>query len=360
MLLGAKIWRTVTHFAHSTPAPEGSTPPSALPNPGLLMRLALAHRSSMVLFAASELDVFTAIDQGHQTAAGLAKVCQAKPEPMRLLLESCVAEGLLTSEGDRYSNTPATAAFLVRSKPTYGGHGLKYAEDLYPVWGGLASLVRTGKPVIDPDSILGDDKEKTRAFILAMHERARGLSAVLPHGADFSGRKRLLDVGGGPGTYSIGLVQQTPGLASTVLDLPGVLEITAEIVEQNGCADRISLQPGNYLTTPFGSGFDAVLLSGMMHRETAATCKMLLRKSFDALDSGGMVVVSDVFFDDDARNSPPFALSFALNMMLTSHEGSAHAKTEMARWLTETGFEQVRVNDLPPPNPHSLVSGLRP
>ena len=58
------------------------------------------------------------------------------------------------------------------------------------------------------------------------------MSAVLPHGADFSGRRRLLDVGGGPGTYSIALVQQTPGLTSTVLDLPGVLEVTREIVEQ--------------------------------------------------------------------------------------------------------------------------------
>ena len=314
----------------------------------------------MVLFAASELDVFTAIDQGHRTAPDLAKACQAKAEPMRLLLESCVAEGLLTSTGGQFANTPATAAFLVRSKPTYGGHGLKYAEDLYPVWGGLASLVRTGKPVIDPDSILGDDKEKTRAFILAMHERARGLSAVLPHGADFSGRRRLLDVGGGPGTYSIGLVQQTPGLRSTVLDLPGVLEITQEIVAQNGCADRISLQPGNYLTSPFGSGFDAVLLSGMMHRETADTCRMLLRKSFEAMEPGGLAVVSDVYFDDDAKNSPPFALSFAINMMLTSHEGSAHAKTEMARWLGDVGFVDVAVKDLPPPNPHSLVTGRKP
>lgn len=351
---------TVSQTVHPAPASEGSTPPGGLPNPGLLMRLALAHRSSMVLFAASELDVFTRISQGHRSAASLATACDAKPEPMRLLLESCVAEGLLTKTADGYANTPATEAFLVRTKPTYGGHGLKYAEDLYPVWGGLASLVRTGTPVIDPDSILGDDKEKTRAFILAMHERARGLSAVLPHGADFSGRRRLLDVGGGPGTYSIGLVQQTPGLTSTVLDLPGVLEITKEIVEQNGCADRISLQPGNYLTSSFGSGFDAVLLSGMMHRETAETCKMLLRKSHDAMDRGGLIVVSDVYFDDDAKNSPPFALSFAINMMLTSHEGSAHAKTEMARWLAETGFEQVSVKDLPPPNPHSLVVGRKP
>jgi hypothetical protein len=324
------------------------------------MRLALAHRSSTVLFAATELDVFTRLEGDGAAASQLAAACQVKEEPLRLLLEACVAEGLCTRVDGRYHNTPVAAAYLVRGKPSYGGHGLKYAEDLYPAWGQLASLVRSGEPVIDPESILGDDTAKTRAFILAMHERARGLSAVLPHGADFSGRRSLLDVGGGPGTYSIALVQQTPGLRSTVLDLPGVLEITREIVQDNNCADRITLRPGNYLTTDFGTGYDAVLLSGMMHRESAANCQLLLEKSFNALDAGGMVVVSDVYFDTDEKDSPPFAVYFALNMMLTSRDGSAHAKTEMARWVAAAGFSRVEVRDLPPPNPHALVIGIKP
>jgi len=324
------------------------------------MRLALAHRSSMVLFAASELDVFTRISQGHRTGAALAAACQAQPEPMRLLLESCVAEGLLTKADGDYANTPAADAFLVRTKPTYGGHGLKYAEDLYPVWAGLAGMVRTGKPSIDPDSILGDDKEKTRAFVYAMHERARGIGSVLPHLVDLTGRKKLLDVGGGPGTYSVALIQQTPGLTSTVLDVPGVLEVARELIAASGFGDRVTLMPGDYLKSPFGSGYDVALLSGMMHRETPDTCRMLLKKAFDALDPGGLVIVSDVFFEDDAKTKPPFALYFALNMMLTSDEGSAHAVTEMARWETEAGFRDVTVRELPKPNPHSLVLGTKP
>jgi hypothetical protein len=324
------------------------------------MRLALAHRSSMMLFAATRLDVFTAIAEGAGTLGDLVTRSGAAQEPLRLLLEGCVAEGLLTTDGSRYANTSAAEAFLVRGRPAYIGHGLEYAENLYEPWGHLTDTIRTGRPAIQPESILGDDKQKTRAFVLAMHERAKGLSAVLPHGVDFSGRRRLLDVGGGPATYSIALVQQTPGLSSTVLDLAGVLEVSKEIVEKAGCAERVALRPGNYLTSDFGTGYDSVLLSGMMHRESAATCRTLLRKSFDALERGGLVVVSDVFFENDRKNSPPFAIHFALNMMLTSEEGSAHAKTEMARWMAEAGFEAVEVRDLPPPNPHSLVLGTRP
>lgn len=341
---------------------DARSPEGGLPNPALLMRLAIAYRSSMVLFAAMDLDLFTAVSGGPKDVAEVAKTVGAKPAPLQLLLDACVAEGLLTTADppQRYINTPLADAFLVRDRPAFIGHGLKYAEDLYPVWERLADLVRTGRPVIQPDSILGDEKEKTRAFVLAMHERARGMSAVLPHGVDFSGRRRLLDVGGGPGTYSIALVQRVPGLTSTVLDRPGVLEITREIVAGHGCQDRIELFPGDYLTSPFGSGYDAVLLSGMMHRETEANCRLLLRKAFGALDSGGLVVVSDVFFDTDRKNTPPFAISFALNMMLTSEEGSAHAKTEMAAWMGESGFSGVEQRPLPPPNPHTLIVGTKP
>ena len=331
-----------------------------MPDPSLIMQLALAYRASMVLFAASELRVFTALAQQPKTAAEVAQGAGAQHEPVRLLLNGCVDAGLLVRDGEKYSNTPVADAFLVEGRPAYIGHGLKYAEDLYPVWGRLGELMRSNAPVMEPESLLGGDPEKTRAFVLAMHERARGISAVLPHGVDLSGRTRLLDVGGGPGTYSIALVRKTPGLRSTVLDLPGVLAIAREIIADNGCADRIDTIPGNYLTTAFGEGYDVVLLSGMMHRETPDNCRLLLRKSFAALDRRGLVIVSDVFFDDDERTRPPFATHFALSMMLTAEHGTTHAKPQMAAWMSEAGFTDVEIRNLPKPNPHSLVVGTKP
>lgn len=331
-----------------------------LPSPALLMQLALAYRSSAVLFAAGNLDVFSAVADGATTADAVASRCGSQPEPTRLLLEACVAEGLLAFDGAAYANTPVADAFLVRGRPAFSASGFKYAEDLYPVWGALPALVRSGRPPMPPETILGDDQAKTRAFVLAMHERARGIGSVLPHLVDLSRRRRLLDVGGGPGTYSAAIIDQTPGLTSTVLDVPGVLEVTRELITASGHADRITLLPGDYLTSDFGRGYDLALLSGMMHRETPANCQLLLRKAFAALDRGGLVIVSDVFFDDDAKRTPPFAVYFALNMMLTSADGSAHARTEMARWLGATGFTDLQTRELPKPNPHTLILGTKP
>lgn len=342
----------------ASPSSAGSGQPR-LPDPSLIMQLALAYRSSMALFAASELDVFTILSGGPKTADEVAATTGTVAEQMRFLLDACVSINLLSRDGAHYGNSQVADAFLVKGRPAYIGHGMKYAEDLYPAWGQLAQLIRTGRPVMEPEEILGKDPEKTRAFIYAMHERARGIGAVLPHGVDLTGHKRLLDVGGGPGTYSISLVRATPGLTSTILDLPAVLEIAREIVAANGCSDRIGTQPGNYLTSEFGSGFDAVLLSGMMHREKAESCQLLLRKAFAALDPGGIVIVSDVFFDDDERTTPPFATFFALSMALTAEHGTTHAKTAMAAWMKDAGFSAIEIRTLPPPNPHRLVIGRR-
>jgi len=342
-----------------------STSPSAsgearLPNPGLLMQLGLAYRSSAVLFASIDLDVFTFLADGPRTAADLAAARDGKPAAMKLLLDACVAEGLLTAAGDEYANTPLTAAFLVRGRESYSANGFKYVQNLVPAWSQLTEFVRTGVPPMLPEVMLGVDKAVTRAFVMAMHERARGIGSILSHLVDLKGRTHLLDIGGGPGTYSVSLCEQTPGLQATVLDVPGVLEVSRELVAAAGYADRVSLMPGDYLTSDFGTGYDVALLSGMMHRETQAHCQLLLRKAFAALEPGGLVIVSDVFFDDDTKRTPAFAVYFALNMALTSYEGAAHAMTEMAAWMRDTGFVGVETRPLPKPNPHTLVIGYKP
>ncbi len=341
----------------TSPAPAGQ---AAAASPALIVELAVAYRRSMILFAAADLGVFTALAEGPLDAAAVASQCGAQRRGTEGLLNACVAERLLDRDGERYRNTPTADTFLVRGRPGYMGDAFKYAEDLYPAWGQLADFARTGQPPVKAEEMLGDDKARTRHFVRAMHNRARGTARALPHDVDLRGRRRLLDVGGGPGTYSMILCEKNPGLTSTVFDLPGVLEVTREIVDEHGFADRVRLHAGSYLTDAFPGGNDVVLLSGMMHRETPDTCRMLLRKAFAALDPGGLVVVSDVFFNDERHDSPPFAAHFALNMMLTSPDGSAHAKTEMAAWMHDAGFRDVQVRDLPPPKVDTNLFGTRP
>ncbi|HLH31352.1 MAG TPA: methyltransferase, partial [Terriglobia bacterium] len=234
-------------------------------------------------------------------------------------------------------------------------------EDLYPVWGNLEKTLRTSQLPAAPETILGDDSEKTRNFVMGMHNRALGIARAVVAPLDLSGRKRMFDVGGGPGTYSILLAQKTPGLRSTVLDLPAVVQIAKEIIASYNCADRVGVMPGDYTKTDFPEGNDVVLMSGMMHRELEETCRLLLSKAFRSLEPNGLVIVSDIMFDDDAKTSPPLSALFALNMMLTSEAGSTHAQTAFFRWMTDAGFMDLKADRLPPPMSHiATITGRRP
>ena len=307
----------------------------------------------MVLLTANRYEVFNRLAERPKGASDLAAECGANPRSFEMLLNACVAHKLLQKKDGLFSNTEVTAAFMVRGRPAYLGDALRYATDLFPIWGQLPEAVKTGRPQLDPEKILGTDPAKTRNFILGMHNRAEGIAASLACALDLNGYKRMLDVGGGSGTYSIKLVQKTPGLTSAVMDFPAVTAIAQEIIAGYKLSDRVSTVVGNYHDERYPTGNDVVLMSGMMHREVPEVCRALLRKANAAMDSGGMVVVVDVFCDDDSHVTPAFATLFALNMMLTSENGSAHAITEMADWMLQTGFKDVQVRPLP--MSHSVI-----
>ncbi len=340
--------------------PDVSDDPPRPPDPTRLIELITAYWSSMVPLAAHHLGLFSILSERARTADEVAEASGSEPRATAMLLNAAVGQGLVVKSGDGFANTPLAEAFLVPGKPSYLGDGLEYAFDLVPVWARLPDAVRSGEPPVEPHTILGGDPQKTRHFVKAMHNRASGVARSLAESLDLAGRRRLLDVGGGPGTYSIHLARKTPGLRSVVLDLPAVVEIAAEIIAESGSSDRVETLAGDYYETPFPEGVDVVLMSGMFHRETAEGCNRLLAKAFAALEEDGMIVVSDVFFDREDKTSPPFAALFALNMMLTSDDGGAHAETEVADWMRAAGFVAVEAEKLPPPMPHSFLRGRRP
>jgi len=342
------------------PVPSKSAVMRQAVDPRLITDLATAYWASMVLLTANRFNIFGFLSEEPLSAVELSARTTTEPRSLEMLLNACVGHGLLECSDGRYRNSTASDAFLVRGKPSFLGDALKYSEDMYPLWGRLGEAVASNAPPVPPETILGGDAEKTENFVRAMHNRALGIAKALTFALDLSGRRKLLDVGGGPGTYSALLVQKTPGLEAVVLDLGPVVAIAKEIVAEFGVSDRIRFISGDYKETPFGEEYDAVLVSGVLHRETGETCRSLLDKTFACLTRGGVLYVADIFFEDQRKVSPPFATLFALNMLLTSESGGAHAIPEMTAWMEQSGFDRVEVRPLPPPMPHSIVLGRKP
>src|SRR3990172_8279779 len=173
-------------------------------NPNHIIELASAFYGSCILFAASDLGVFRQLATMESSdAESLAKALKLDPRGTVLLLDACVAENLLVKEGAVYRNTPETGAFLVPGSPRNLSDAIRYNRDVYEAWGNLAKMVQTGKPVEKPEIHLGGDENRTRTFVLSMHARAMAIGRALIPLLDLKGCRKVLDLGGGPGTFSV-------------------------------------------------------------------------------------------------------------------------------------------------------------
>jgi len=323
-----------------------------------ITRALMGWQPARVLMTANRLDVFNALAEEACTAAEIARRCACHPRSMTLLLNACVALGLLHKEGDRYRNTPEGLEVLIRGKPAYIGDGINHADGLWFRWGHLTESVRTNRPASTPSAPV-DPATGYRDFILAMHNRAMRNAGVLADSFDLRGRRQLFDAGGGPGTYSIFLLRANPDLRAIVFDLPPAVEIAREIVAASGVGDRVEFRAGNYFRDDFGTGNDVVLLSAIVHSMPPRRAKILLGKARDSLVPGGIVAVHESLIDD-SKVAPVGAVLFSLNMLVNTGEGRSYSGSEVASWMRETGFDSPRVQHLPPAAGTSLVIGTKP
>jgi hypothetical protein len=327
-------------------------------NPAPIMQLATSYWASRCLLTANRLGIFEALAKGAQSAHEVAATLRLAPRQTRLLLNACVGLGLLEQDGEEFRNHPSSQAFLVRGSRAFLGDAMRYAADMWDAWSGLDGSVVDGAPAIAAESYTGTDPEKTRNFVYGMHNRAFGVGQALVPLVNLTGRRRLLDVGGGPGTYSALLTRAYPELRSTVMDLPDVVAVAAEIVGSLEAADRVDMIAGDYKTTSFPGENDAILISGVFHRETEQTCRDLIARARAALVPNGLLIVSDVF-TEEGGTGPAFATLFGVNMMLCSPDGGVHSDADVEAWMKAAGFRTVTRTAFPPPLPHRVVTATR-
>ncbi len=329
-------------------------------NPSNIIKMASAFYDSCVLFAASDLGVFAKLAElGKADAIQIADSCNLDPRGARLLLDACVALELLVKEGETYRNSQETAMFLVPGARGDLSGAIRYNRDVYNAWGQLKKMAQTGKPVEKPEVHLGGDRERTRTFVMAMHGRAMGIGRAVVPQVDLGGCEKLLDIGGGPGTYSVLLAKANPGVKCVVLDLPEIVNIADELIRGQGMQERVTTLAGDYHEAKFPGGNDAVILFGVLHQESPESIKDLLARVYDALVPGGRVYVLDMM-TDDTRTRPAFSAMFAVNMALTTENGWVFSDRDMNGWLSEAGFVSFECQSLPQPMPHWLVIAKKP
>ena len=290
---------------------------------GYLNELTWGYRASRTLQVAAGLKLFTHLSERPQSCDELAAVCSAKPDILGKLLIACCAMGLLEKDDCLYRNSELANQYLVEGSHLYQGHIIAHAANVWGYWGDLTKVI-AGEPGYNGPT---PDHEN---FILGMQDITRaGRGQLFLDAIDLAGRKKLFDVGGGPGTYSILACQKYPQLKATVFDLPETIAIAREMIEAEGLSDRISVREGSWETDDFGGGNDVVLFSNVLHGPDSMA-GLKLTKAFDSLVSGGMVAIQE-FALNDAKTGPLVPALF--NVMV-----GAYSRVELSEVLVEAGF----------------------
>ena len=309
--------------------------------PVRVFEMMTAYQQTAALHAAIELDLFTAVADGHTTIAQLASHCQTSERGLRILADYWTVHGLLTKQQDQYSLTAESAAFLNRKSPTYLGAmtGFLAGSHIRRQFDSLADAVRKGGVAVDDAGSTASHYEGwvdfANSMTAMMGPAAMQIAQIVnePHHAPLA----VLDVAASHGIFGFTIAQQNPRARITALDWPNVLEVTKANAERLGLASRLSTIAGDAFTVDLGGPYDVILLTNLLHHFDHAANVCLLKRLKAALKPNGRVFTLE-FVPNDDRVSPPSPASFALVMLASTPAGDAFTFGEFARMFNEAGF----------------------
>jgi hypothetical protein len=303
-----------------------------------LSEIANGYQHSVVLLTACKLGVFAALGDRARVASELAGELKIDRRGIETVLLALTADGFLEREGRAFRIAPGYAPLLLPDSPQTQASIMNHSYSCLLRWAQLETVLKTGRPARDTGRMGGGE---LRDFICGMANISRESSADVASKVDLSGFRRMLDVGGGPATSSIVFARANPNLHCVVFDLEGAIAIAHEEIEKAGLADRIETRVADYFEDDFGKGFDLIYISNIIHSMGPEDTAMLARKSYDALDEGGALVVKDFFLDDE-RTSPAFGAFFSVNMLVGTEHGRSYTLNETREILERAGFGGFR------------------
>lgn len=324
--------------------------------------IAFGFMASKALFSALHMKLFDVLADGPRTAAQVAAATQATQHGVETLLTGLAGLGLVSKEGDAYRNSEDADLYLVTTSRHYYGDYLTHQIDqqMYPFMGNLNLALegRTDDIEFEDYETWMADKEQAEIFSRSQHGGSLGPGKVVAKLYDLSGARKLLDVGGGTGAFSIMMCRKWEDLQATILDFPNVAEVGEPFVNEAGLGNRVTYLPGNALKTAWPAGQDVVLMSYLFSGIPADALPAVVANAWDALEPGGRVIIHDFMVDDD-RAGPPLAALWALQHLVFTPGAASLTPGTVKDMLATQGFAEVEERPLIP-GMTRVVSGVKP
>mgnify|MGYP001050638390 CR=1 FL=1 len=324
-------------------------------NVGKLLNISSGYWKGCTLQAAVRLDIFSHLGNDCIAVGEVAEKADTDQVATEMLLDGLAAMALLEKTDTRYGNTDFSRNYLVRSSPQYMGHIILHHHHILDGWAQLDTAVATGRPA-DKRSY-GAEIER-QSFLLGMYNLAMGLAPELAKRIDLNGCSRLLDLGGGPGTYAIHFCLANPHLQAVIFDRATTEPFARQTIDAYKINDRVSFIGGDFTTEAIEGGpYDAAWLSHILHSNDEETCRRIIEKTARQMLPGGRILIHD-FILDNTRTAPEFAALFSLNMLINNGVGRSYTDKEIRTMMELSGLSDLQRLSVGSANDSSILMGI--
>jgi predicted O-methyltransferase YrrM len=321
-----------------------------------ILNMTRSFMASRVILSGAELDLFTLLAEKPLTAEKAAEEKKADLRGLTILLDALTALGLVVKKNARYRTETSLVPLLSANNPDSILPMVLHLGTVWDNWSRITDIV-LGRATASMEKKGALAPDHIRAFIGAMHVVGTKTAPQVVAAVKPGKTHKLLDIGGGSGTYTLAFLAADPEMKATLFDLPAVIEMARKRLHASGMAERVTLVGGDFNKNPLPRGHDLALLSAIIHQNSPEQNRSLYERIFQALEPGGRLVIRDYVMAPD-RTEPKDGALFAVNMLAGTEGGNTYTFEEIKEGLTGAGFTHInliQVQDM-----SSLVEGFKP
>ncbi|HEV2378035.1 MAG TPA: methyltransferase [Streptosporangiaceae bacterium] len=301
------------------------------------------------VYAAACLGLADLVATGTSSVEELAARTHTRPDYLYRLMRALAGAGVFTeTSAGTFGMTPQAHCLVSGGEDSVKELVLFYGNEVHKSYGHLAETLRTGIPAVD--AIYGMSlwermesvPETGTAFRRGMGAPSWREQLPLPENYDFSGIRRLVDVGGGEGTMLAAVLHEHPGMQGVLVDISAGVDRTMHHFIEAGVADRTRLvESSAFDELPRADGY---MMSCVLHVMDDAASLVALNRVRDAIEADGRLVILERIVSPP--DEPSLAKILDLSMMLTNG-GRERTETEWHDLLAQAGFKLTRIVALP-------------
>jgi ubiquinone/menaquinone biosynthesis C-methylase UbiE len=265
---------------------------------------------------------------------------------LRITADATVAVKLVERQGEHYRNTPVAATFLAAAGEPDLRPFLRFWNRIsYPRWTRLEEAVRTDTVIFGES---GFDEREQQLYSEGVAAVTAGTASALPESYDFGRHQRVMDLGGGTGSFLLAILNRYDKLRDTLYDLPPVAAATRRRLAETPCAGRIQIAEGDFFKDPIPAGHDAIIIANIIHCFPSDRVLELLDRVRKSVTTGARILLID-FWTNTTHTEPTFAALMAGEFLLTPGRGDVYSIRDAQSWFAATAWQMIEHKPLAGP-----------